>query len=619
VSEGNEGFETLLEYLYQSHGFDFTGYKRSTLMRRVHKRVTELHLDGYDSYLDYLQVHPEEFGVLFDTILINVTAFFRDMPAWDFLQANVIPRILEARADDELLRVWSAGCASGEEAYTLAIAFCEAMGMEAFRRRVKIYATDVDDDALQRARFGSYPVKDLQAVPEKLRTRYFEISGQTASFRGDLRRSVIFGRHDLVQDAPISRLDLLVSRNTLMYFTAETQKRILLRLHYALNESGFLFLGRAEMLLTHTNLFAPLDLRHRVFTKVARASLRDRYLAVAADRTPDAETAHEREGRLRELALDTTQVAQVVVDARGTMVLLNQPARHMLGLTTKDVGRRLQDLELSYRPVELRSRLEQVQKERHALVLPEVERHLGEGRVQFLEVVITPLLDADGPYLGASVAFVDVTALHTLRTELQRGKQELETAYEELQSTNEELETMNEELQSTVEELETTNEELQSANEELETMNEELQSTNGELQTINSELRERSGEVDRLNGFMDSVLASLRVAVVVLDKELRVQIWNGRAEDMWGLRAEEVVGRSLLGLDFGLPVDELTLPLRRCLTGEAAIEDRTLTSLNRRGRTIGCRVTCTPLLDGHVREGVVVLMEDIGETVAAGS
>jgi len=609
VSDTDQGFETLLEYLYQSHGFDFTGYKRSTLMRRVHKRVDELHLDGYESYLDYLQVHPEEFGVLFDTILINVTAFFRDLPAWENLQSSVIPQILAAHDGDDLIRVWSAGCASGEEAYTLAMYFCEAMGTEEFRRRVKIYATDVDEDALQRARIGSYQVRDLQPVPDELRAKYFEVTGQTASFRSDLRRSVIFGRHDLVQDAPISRLDLLVSRNTLMYFTAETQKRILLRLHYALNDSGFLFLGRAEMLLTHSNLFAPLDLRHRVFTKVARASVRDRFLPVA-DRIPDLETTHDREGRLRELALDTAQVAQLVLDARGTVILINQPSRTLLGLTRKDVGRRLQDLELSYRPLELRSRLEQAQKERHAVVVRDVERHLEQGRVQHLEVVITPLYEADGPYLGATVAFLDITELQAMRSEVQQGRQDLETAHEELQSTVEELETMNEELQSTVEELETTNEELQSANEELETMNEELQSTNGELQTINIEMRERTVELDRLNAFMESVLTSLRAAVVVLDTELRVQIWNGRAEDLWGLRSDEVVGRSLVSLDFGLPVDQLVGALRRCVSGEADGDERVVVALNRRGRTVDCRVTLSPLMEHGVRRGVVVLMED---------
>jgi two-component system CheB/CheR fusion protein len=618
MSDSTAAFERLLEYLYQSHGFDFTGYKRTTLMRRVHKRIDELHVKGHEEYLDYLQVDPEEFGVLFDTILINVTAFFRDPPAWAYLQGTVLPRIIATRGNDDNIRVWSAGCASGEEAYSLAIAFCEALGMDGFRRRVKIYATDVDEEALQRARSGSYTLKQLQGIPEELREKYFDIRGQGAAFRPDLRRSVIFGRHDLVQDAPISRLDLLVTRNTLMYFTSETQNRILLRLHYALNDTGFLFLGRAEMLLTHSNLFTPQDMRHRVFTKMPRVGGRERLALGAGDRLREPPPASQREARLRDLAFDSAPAAQLVLDRDGTVVAVNQVARDMFGLASKDLGRLLQDLEISYRPTELRSRLEEAQRERQSVVVSDVERHLDEGRVQFLEIVVSPLFDEDGTYIGATVVFIDVTSEQLLRTRLQRSKQELETAYEELQSTNEELETTNEELQSTVEELETTNEELQSANEELETMNEELQVTNGELQTVNIELRDRGVEMDRLNVFMDSVLRNLRVAVAVVDRDLHVQIWNSRAEDMWGVRSDEVISHSLMGLDIGLPVDDLAVPLRRCLTGESESEDRTLTALNRRGRTIACRVTVSPLLDRHVVEGVVVLMEEVGEVSPAG-
>jgi len=612
MTEPMVAFEQLLKHLYQSHGFDFTGYKRTSLMRRVQKRVDDLQLKGFAEYLDHLEVHPEEFGLLFDTILINVTAFFRDAPAWAYLQGTILPRILASRGDEDGIRVWSAGCASGEEAYTLAIVFCEAMGMEAFRRRVKIYATDVDEEALQRARHGIYSLKELQGVPASLREKYFELRGQRAAFRTDLRRSVIFGRHDLVQDAPISRLDLLVSRNTLMYFTAETQNRILLRLHYALNDAGFLFLGRAEMLLTHTNLFAPLDMRNRVFSKVARPAARERLMVLAGgERLLDQATVNGAEVRLRELALDAAPSAQLVLDRDGTMIAVNHAARDMFALGSRDVTRRLQDLELSYRPVELRSRLDEAQKERRAVVVRDVERQVGEGEMQHLEVVVTPMFEDDGSYIGATVAFIDVTSARMLHDRLQRSKQELETAYEELQSTNEELETTNEELQSTVEELETTNEELQSANEELETMNEELQVTNGELQTINVELRDRGLELDRLNSFMESVLTSLRVAVAVLDVDMRVQVWNSRAEDLWGLRSDEVLGHSLISLDIGLPVGDLTAPLRRCLNRERDGEERIFTVINRRGQTIACRVVLSPLLDRGAVTGVVVLMEKV--------
>src|SRR5438552_17951294 len=252
-------FETLLQFLQQQRGFDFTGYKRPSLMRRVARRMQMLAVPDYGDYRDYLEVHPEEFAHLFNTILINVTSFFRDEPAWDYLRKEIVPRLLATKRGHDSVRVWSAGCASGQEAYSLATVLAEAVGREAFRERVKIYATDVDEEALGQARLASYTPKEMEGMDGTLRDRYFEAGSGRYVFRTDLRRSVIFGRHDLVQDAPISRLDLLACRNTLMYFNAETQANILQRFHFALNgntdsSNGFLFLGRAEMLLSHADL-----------------------------------------------------------------------------------------------------------------------------------------------------------------------------------------------------------------------------------------------------------------------------------------------------------------------------------------------------------------------------
>jgi two-component system CheB/CheR fusion protein len=256
-------FELLLVYLKESRGFDFTGYKRSSLVRRVNRRMSQVGIPDYQEYLDYLQVHPDEFTALFNTILINVTGFFRDPDAWDYLRAEVLEPLVLSRPADSVIRVWSAGCASGEEAYTLAIALVETLGPEAFRERVKIYATDVDEEQLNEARQATYGEREMQTMPPQLLERYFEQSGNRFSFRKDLRRSVIFGRNDLVQDAPISRIDLLTCRNTLMYFNAETQSKILGRFHFALADSGVLFLGKAEMLLSHGSLFVPIDLKRR--------------------------------------------------------------------------------------------------------------------------------------------------------------------------------------------------------------------------------------------------------------------------------------------------------------------------------------------------------------------
>ncbi|HMC51739.1 MAG TPA: PAS domain-containing protein, partial [Acidimicrobiales bacterium] len=392
---------------------------------------------------------------------------------------------------------------------------------------------------------------------------------------------------------------------------------ILSHLHFALRDSGCLFLGKAEMLLTHTRLFRPFDLKNRVFSKVPaprdpREQERPQEAVPAA--APEAAT-HED---IRDLAFDSVPLAQVAIDPQGVLTAANRTAQSMFGLRPADVGRTLQDLPLSYRPTNLRSLIEQAYAERAPVTRDGVEHVPADGGTQFLDIAVLPLVGADGSVVGASVTFDDVTRSRRLEDDLKRSKEELETAYEELQSTNEELETTNEELQSTVEELETTNEELQSTNEELETMNEELQSTNTELQTINDELNQRSVDLDRANAFLESVLASQKSAVVVVDRNFMVVEWNVRAEDLWGVGAQEARGTSLLKLDIGLPVAELAETLRACLVDQASPPQVTLSATNRRGKAIECVVVCTPLVGPHgSREGVVVAIETTGVTEAS--
>ena len=497
--QNDPAFEALLDYLNRTRGFDFTGYKRPSLIRRVQKRVAMVGVENFSDYMDYLEVHPEEFLHLFNTILINVTYFFRDDLAWDYLKEEVVPRIIANKNDNEAIRVWSAGCASGEEAYTAAMVLAEVLGEDQFHERVKVYATDADEEALTQARAASYTAKQVEAIPADLLEKYFERSETRSVFRKDMRRNVIFGRHDLIQDAPISRIDLLLCRNTLMYFNAEAQAKILAHFHFALSETGYLFLGKSEMLLTHSNLFTPVDLKHRVFSKVPKVNLRDRLMILAQTGNEEAVGQLANHVRIREASFDAGTLPQMVVDANGFIILANQQARALFGITPRDFGRPLQDLEISYRPSELRSLIEQAYAERRAVIRKEVEWVLASGDVRYLEIQAHPLVTNSGTLSGVSITFTDVTRYRALQVELLRARQELETAYEELQSTVEELETTNEELQSTNEELETLNEELQSTNEELETMNEELQSTNEELETINEELRVRTTELNQIN------------------------------------------------------------------------------------------------------------------------
>ncbi len=601
------GLEELLDYIRQARGFDFTAYKRPSLTRRIEKCLLAAGADGYPAYQALLEAQPEEFGHLFDTILINVTSFFRDRESWDHLASAVLPRLLDGRPSDEPVRVWSAGCASGQEVYSLAILLCEALGETRFRERVKIYGTDADDHALDQARQARYPLQTTsERLDDPLLGRYFEVDDGSLVFRKDLRRAVIFGRHDLLRDPPISRVDLLVCRNTLMYFNADAQRKVLGSFHFALKEGGFLFLGKSEALVTRTNLFTSEDLKHHLFQK--RPDLR----AEPPPRSsfPLAIASPAPIGDLVADAFESGPVAQLIINRNGSLEQANRHARSLFAIGVGQVGRSFKDLELSYRPVELRSQIDQVLADRRPITIGDVAYEMPGGAVEFLDIRILPL--GSDVVAGVSVTFTQVSRQKLLREELERSQRQLQTAYEELQSTVEELETTNEELHSTNEELETTNEELHSTNEELETMNEELQSTNEELETINGEIRRRTADLDEANALLRSILTSLGSGVAVLSRELAIRVWNDHAEDLWGLRADEVHGQHFLNLDIGLPVGELHQPIRLCVSGQSAGEAVMLEAVNRRGRAIRCLVAVTPLLDGGTApEGVIVRMDRV--------
>ena len=609
-------FDRLVRYLKETRGFDFGVYKPTTLARRIEKRMAAVDVRSFADYIDYLEVHPDEFGELFNAILINVTGFFRDADTFEYIRESIVPDILKAKERDEPIRAWSAGCASGEEAYSIAMVFAEAVGEKAARERVKIYATDIDDDALTTARQAMYTDKQIDAVRPALRQKYFDRSGTRWSFKKEHRRTVIFGRHELLDDAPISRVDLLLCRNTLMYFNQEAQTRIVTRFHYALREGGFLVLGKAEMLLNFAGVFEPVDIKRRVFRKIPGVTLNREqlhgYPAAREQRPATMAISH----RLREISFDQDPVAQVIVDARGVVLLANTRARDLFALTSRDIGRPLQDLEMSYRPVELRSCIDDAHTRRQAVQIREIAWPLTSGDSRFFTVQVTPVFDGAEVSIGTKILFVDVTRQHELQDELQRSRQELETAYEELQSTNEELETTNEELQSTVEELETTNEELQSTNEELETMNEELQSTNEELEALNDELRRRGMDLTRSNVFLSGILRSVPLAVIVMNDDLHVELWNDVAADMWGLRQDEVKGKHFLGLDIGLPVQQLRQPLLALRHAPDSVSETMIQATNRRGRPVTVQVLCASVggaaADGH---GVIVLMQESEQSV----
>jgi two-component system CheB/CheR fusion protein len=508
------GLDDVLAHVKRTRGFDLTGYKRSTIERRITKRMSEAGMADFSDYLDHLQVHPDDFVELFNTILINVTAFFRDPDHWAFLRDHVISALVANRGDEGPIRVWSAGCSSGEEAYSVAMLLADTLGVDSFRTRVKVYATDLDQEALTQARHARYTTEAVSSVPEDLRSRFFEQDGRRWTFHPEIRRAVIFGRHDLLSDAPIGRIDLLVCRNVLMYFTAESQSQILRHLHFALNDDGHLFLGKAEMMLARSELFTPVSLRHRVFRKVVVDRNGRSDPPPAGSQGAGVAGKHiQRQVCLRDAAFGSVPVAQVVVNVDGIVTLVNAAARGMFGITQADIGRRLADLELSYRPIELRSRIEEALANERPVHIGNVERPVPPNDMMYLDVWVTPHRMGDSDVMGVAVSFEDVTRYERLRRRLVETNQELETV-----------------------------------------------------------------------------------------------AWNTAAEQLWGMRADEVAGGSFLAPDIGLPVERLAEPIRDVLAGlgRQTVE---LSAVTRLGRPVVCRVTCDPLHDpdGDTTGGVLMM------------
>ena len=602
-------FENLIRYIQESRGVDFRGYKRTSLRRRIALRMEHLHVNVFADYHAFLEVHPQEFVDLLNTVLINVTSFFRDPDAWEALNTSVLPRLMEPGRGRDQLRIWSVGCATGEEPYSLAMLLCEQLGPAEFNRRVKIYATDLDEAALNTARHASYLPRDVEGVPPPLLTKYFERTNNHYLVSRDLRKSVIFGRHNIVHDAPISRIDLLVCRNLLIYLETETQNLVLPRLHYALVDDGCLFLGKAETQLARSKLFTPVDMKQRLFRKVPQEWRRGGGgMMLGADPPRDPPTSLHT--KLLEAIVGSSSAAYLAIDNDDVLLFASAGARRLLEVGDGDVGRPFQDLSVSYRPIELRSQIDDARRQSRQIRIEHQEYHRPPADPIRLTIDVAPLITRDGRQFAVLLTFVDTTRTFTLQQELEAAQESLETTIEELQSANEELETTNEELQSTNEELETTNEELQSTNEELETTNEELRSANEELESTNEELRRHSDEFGDYRHHVDAILRGLDAGVVVVDRELKVRSWNRWSENAWGLREEEVIGHPFRDLDIGLPVRRLEEAVRRAATASEGSEIA-VDAVDRRGRGMRCRVRVAPLLyDDRSAQGAVVLVED---------
>lgn len=386
--------EALLEYLKYSRGCDLTGYKRSSLVRRFRVRMGELKIDSYEDYLHYLQSHSQEYIHLLNTVLINLTSFFRDRDSWEYLANELIPKIIASKQPDEPIRVWSAACASGQEVYSLIILFAEALGIESCLQRLKFFATDWDKDALSQARNATYQPRDVSAIPADLLEKYFEQTEQgDYIFHRQLRRTILFAYHNLAQHAPMSKIDLLVCRHALMYFKWDIQITILIRFHYGLKNNGFLFLGKSEMVMTPRPIFTLINIKHRVYQKGLKLDVEEQLQLSSRSRPKPAINSLATDSRIWQTAFETSPAAQLAVDSNRCLIMANAKANTLFGLTLNDLGSSLESLPLGQLPGLCQS-LEKVKRDRYPVRLENVAWKMANDTTYF-DISITPVSNTD--------------------------------------------------------------------------------------------------------------------------------------------------------------------------------------------------------------------------------
>ena len=551
----------ILELVSLQTSVDFRQYKTSTILRRIGRRMTVTHTHTLRDYEEYLRSDPEEVGELVKAFLINVTQFFRDPDAFAYLREEILPKLIaKAREHDRILRFWTAGCATGEEPYSLAMLLSDMLGAELSTWSIKIFATDLDEAAITFARRGIYSESLLQGVSDDYQNRFFERVDTGYRIAKTLRQIVIFGQQDLSRSAPFPRIDLVICRNVLIYFAPELQDYVLNQFAFSLSPDGYLFLGKAETARPTQSYLELVNKQWKIYRcrgsvlpsarnpNFPRISTKYVEGHVANNSNKSISIPYEQESvqttadfgqfrRFNELMLRFLPIGVVVIDRHYRVLTTNGSARRLLGL--RDITGE-QDFLHTVRGIPYattRDAIDTVFRERSAITLPEIELDAtSSSNGRFLNLSIAPMQIDINASDFAVISISDVTEqvqirrqlesaqaeqfqlmneLNTANKRLSNVNKELMDANEELQVANEELMLTHEELQASIEEFETTNEELQASNEELETSNEEMQASNEELETTNDELRARTSELQEVATTLDSERVRLTEIVEV--------------------------------------------------------------------------------------------------------
>ncbi len=626
------GLARILKVVRAQTGCDFSLYKRSSIRRRVERRMAANAIEDLQTYARHLQENAAEVKALFRDLLINVTSFFRDQAAFAALQAKVLPRLLEGKAAGDTLRVWVAGCASGEEAYSIAILLREAMEEVHRDLRIQIYGTDLDAEAIAAARTGVFPsgiAADLS--PDRLE-RFFVKEEAGYRIKKEIRELVVFAVQDLVKDPPFTRLDLISCRNVFIYLEAELQDRLLSLFHYALGPGGVLLLSPAEGVGSRADLFEPIDRKWRLFrarrtTAAAQAAPRAglSWLKTFAGsdimpKNPETDGAE----LTRRTLLQCYAPASVLADLEGTILYVHGDTGPFLRPAPGQATLNVVAMARGSLQLDLQAALHQVATKGKA-VRCSVPRLRSAGRRLGFSVMVRPVPALKGGQRLLLLSFQEekvlppakpgggkVSARSTESAKVQELRHALAATRESLQGTIEEQQTSREELQSTNEELQSTNEEVQASNEELETAKEELQSVNEELTTVNAELQTKVDQLSAMQDDLKNVFDAISVGTVFLDERLRVKRFSREACRVFRLVATDV-GRPLADIKSSLVECDLLPDAEAVLQSLAPIE-REVRSVD--GSCYLARLLPYRTVENSIR-GVVLTFMDVTKRVEA--
>ncbi len=627
MGEEDRPLPAILSLIQAKFRVDFGAYKRNTLQRRILRRMALYHLDRMGDYVTYLQAHPEEVNALYEEILIHVTSFFRDGEAFEALKQEVFPALLRNRPIDIPLRMWVAGCSTGEEAYSLAICLLEFLAHQPRPPQIQIFATDISELVIEKARTGIYLPSQVSDISADRLQRFFVPIDGGYQINKIVRELCIFARQNLCSDPPFSRLDLISCRNVLIYFGTALQKKVLPTFHYGLKPNGFLLLGSAETVGDFSQLFHLVSRQHKIYIKQPATPL----LSIDVDRsTPSAmvtttpgidqsrSTTASLSDLVDEIVLNHYAPVGVVINNHLQIVQFRGQTGPYLepspGLASLNVLTMVRE-ELR---IDLRTLLHQARQTGQTASQPVVTLKDGDpwqqirldvvpvqppGAIEdYFLILFTPI--PGPPHLSTGTPSVtDLPAI--AEAEIQRLQKELETNKAYLQSIIQEQESRNQDLRAANEEILSSNEELQSTNEELQTAKEEIQATNEELSTINDELYRRNSETMEVSNDFQNLLASINIPILMLEGDLRIRRFTPTAAVLFNLIATDL-GRPLSDIKHNLHIADLEAQIVEVISTlslkQQEVQDQT-------GRWYDLRIRPYRTLDDRIDGAVVILVE----------